>query len=171
MCEWHWRGLTNVLRDDRYLATKVLQADLGYVNTSGRGAGGQCECTNAFSHLTYPSTVIDPDASSTIRNSASISVDLPAPVLSYFVSFAHMLKQGFKVAYRPTTPIFSPPLIRMDNPRRTRGSPGLYLMVTSLNSIAPLSGHCGTGLVAEISCGFSCGRRSSRLYSSTKNGH
>mmetsp|Transcript_2782 Transcript_2782/g.8970 ORF Transcript_2782/g.8970 Transcript_2782/m.8970 type:complete len:226 (-) Transcript_2782:963-1640(-) len=84
-----------------------------------------------------PSMVMRPDASSTMRSSATDSDDLPAPV-------------------RPTMPTRVPAGTLKVRLRRTSGSPGLYRMTTFSKVTAPADGHEAGGFVSGTSAGASC---------------
>lgn len=64
--------------------------------------------------MSMPSMMIFPPDGSTNRNKTWINVDFPPPV-------------------RPTTPIFSPPVMLMLIPLRTKGVSGRYLTCSSKN--------------------------------------
>mmetsp|Transcript_1513 Transcript_1513/g.5191 ORF Transcript_1513/g.5191 Transcript_1513/m.5191 type:complete len:290 (+) Transcript_1513:401-1270(+) len=68
------------------------------------------------------SSQIVPECISTSRQSATINVDLPLPVL-------------------PTMPTFSPALTEKETPRNTRGKPGRYRICTFSNLRKPADGQ------------------------------
>lgn len=82
------------------------------------------------------------------------------------ITLAH-LRRSDKLAHRPTTPIFSPPLTLTEIPLNTLGRPGRYAILTSLNSTAPCSGHCAEGFRSSISWGASWGIVSLATYCTT----
>mmetsp|Transcript_9551 Transcript_9551/g.33276 ORF Transcript_9551/g.33276 Transcript_9551/m.33276 type:complete len:249 (+) Transcript_9551:536-1282(+) len=97
-----------------------------------RGLRPSCE-------VSTPSIRTRPDSSSTRRNSAAASVDLPAPV-------------------RPHTPSLSPPATSRSRPRRASGRPGAYRRLQAWNWTRPALGHApGLGSCPGRSAGGSTG--------------